>query len=142
MRTRIAMDLYNTDTNQKRCGKCVWNTIVDPNKIGYGPWIFILSGHCFHHSSSYIEMHYKLNWNNAGEVMHESYTKVSVGLGGAVLVDTVWSRYQGVLVISHTTVKQFKFSDGSLLHSHFMWSLSINSCIQLMRSIFNLKWFY
>ena len=38
VKTRIAMDLYNTDTNQKRCGKCVWNTIVDPNKIGYGPW--------------------------------------------------------------------------------------------------------
>ena len=71
--------------------------------------------------------------------MHKSYTKVSVGLGGAVLVDTVLSRYQGVLLISHTTVKQFKFSDGSLLHSYFMWSLSINSCIQLMRSIFNLK---
>ena len=79
---------------------------------------------------------------NAGVVMHESYTKVSAELGGAVLNDTVWSRYQGVPVISHTTVKQFKFSDGSLLHSHFMWSLSINSCVQFMRSIFNLKWFY
>ena len=142
MRSRIAMDLYNTDTNQKRCGKCVWNTIVDPNKIGYGPWIFILSGYCFHQAHTLKCTINSTGTFNAGVVMHESYTKVSAELGGAVLNDTVWSRYQGVPVISHTTVKQFKFSDGSLLHSHFMWSLSINSCIQLMRSIFNLKWFY